>query len=63
MALEAEAKENGIPVEGHSQHGEALTKITTGKHSIESRGSLESGKRSNKSGSSLKKKILGKLRS
>lgn len=61
--LEAEAKKNGMPTGGAPQYGEALTKITTGKHSIESKGSLESGKRSNKSSGSLKKRILGKLRS
>jgi len=54
-------KENGVPKESASQHGESLTKIMTGKHSVESRASLESGKRSNRSGG-LKKRILGKLK-
>lgn len=56
-----EPKENDVPKESASQHGESLTKIMTGKHSVESRASLESGKRSNRSGG-LKKRILGKLK-
>jgi hypothetical protein len=62
MPLEAEVKENGIPTEDPPGHGEVLTKITTGKHSVESRASLDSGKKSNKSSGSLKKRILGMLR-
>jgi hypothetical protein len=53
--------ENSVSKESVPQHGEALTKIMTGKHSVESKGSLESGKRSNRSGR-LKMRILGKLK-
>jgi hypothetical protein len=58
---EANPMENGVPKENAPQHGETLTKIMTGKHSIESKGSWESGKKSNRSGS-FKKRILGKLK-
>jgi hypothetical protein len=58
----AKPKENGIAKESTPEHGEALTKIMTGKHSIESKGSLDSGRKSNRSGG-LKKRILGKLKS
>jgi len=57
----ANPKENGVPKESTPQHGEPLAKVTTGKHSVESKGSLESGKRSNRSGR-LTKRILGKLK-
>lgn len=59
--LVAKPKENGVPKESTPQYGEPLTKVTTGKHSVESKGSLESGKKSNKS-SRLKERILGKLK-
>jgi hypothetical protein len=55
------SKENGVPKESTPQHGETLAKVMTGKHSVESKGSLESGKKSNRSGR-LKTRILGKLR-
>ncbi len=52
---------NGIPKESNPLHGDTLTKITTGKHSIESKGSLESSRKSNRSGG-FRKRILGKLK-
>jgi hypothetical protein len=55
------SKENDVPKESTPQHGETLTKVMTGKHSVESKGSLESGKKSNRSGR-FKMKILGKLK-
>lgn len=57
----AKPQENGVSKESNPQHGETLTKILTGKHSVESKGSLESGKRSNRSGG-LKKRIMEKLK-
>jgi hypothetical protein len=56
------SKENDVPKESTPQHGETLTKVMTGKHSVESKGSLESGKKSNRSGR-FKTRILGKLKS
>jgi hypothetical protein len=58
----AKPKENGVPKGSALQHGETLTKTMTGKHSVESKASVESGRRSNSSGR-LKKRILGKLKS
>jgi hypothetical protein len=55
------SKENGVPKESTPQHGETLATVMTGKHSIESKGSLESGKKSNRSGR-FKTRILGKLK-
>jgi len=59
---EANPMENGVPKEYAPQHGETLTKIMTGKHSVESKGSWESGKKSNRS-SGFKRRFLGKLKS
>jgi hypothetical protein len=59
--IAAKPKENGVPKGSALQHGETLTKTMTGKHSVESKASVESGRRSNRSGR-LKERILGKLK-
>jgi hypothetical protein len=43
-----ESKENGTILGSATQHEETLTKIKTGEHSIESKGSLDSGEKSDK---------------
>lgn len=59
--LEIKLKDSHVSADSTHQHGEPLYKITTGKHSVDSRRSLESGRRSNRSTHSLKR-ILEKLK-